>query len=357
MDEDNLRISPNRYGEEINEEVGEYLDEIHREVSRTFDAALSKVSGDLSREIQVGYLMCRIPDTIEDTQYLSGRQKHDLLNEYREVLEDPNERKTAEFVRNALESIDRDERNLENSPDYWGLIKNTHAVMSSFQTFDEKVQNSMVDAVDEMSRGMADFCLDYDREELDGIRIEDMDEFQDYCHFVAGTVGEMLTDIFSYHEDMPDDLSNYSESFGQFLQTINILKDPLEDLENESAIFIPEEVLPGKHEDVIEELRNGKPETILEGMESLIEYADTQAQGASKYIALTPQDSEIRSYLEVPYLLAKATAREAKDNPEKAAEGELSIDREEVGAILEMTGDNQLESIESEIAQRPLKSG
>lgn len=351
----NLRLSSEAYGEEINEEVGNYLDNIHRDVSRTFDAALDKLSGDLRREIQVGYLMCRIPDTIEDTKYLSGRQKHELLNEYREVLEEPTQRKTGEFVRNALAAVDRDLESLEEDSCYWDLLKNSHTVMSSFQTFDTQVQNSMVDAVDEMSEGMAEFCLDYDRNGFDGIRIDDMEEFHDYCHVVAGTVGDMLTDIFSYHEEMPGELSEYSESFGQFLQTINILKDPREDLESESAIFIPEEVLPGTHQDVINELQGGEPEIIFEGVESLLEYAGQHGDAARNYIGLTPEKTEIRGYLEVPYLLARATAREARENPEKAVKGDLSIEKEEVMAILQKAGNNEgLNELESQINKNAL---
>lgn len=356
MASQDLRISPKAYGEEINEDIGEYLDEIHAEVSRTFDAALDKLSGDLKREIQVGYLMCRIPDTIEDTKYLSGRQKHELLNEYREVLENPTQRKTGEFVRNALESVDRDLESLEEDSSYWDLLKNSHTVMSSFQAFDTQVQNSMADAVDEMSEGMADFCLRYDRNGFDGIRIGDLEEFHDYCHIVAGTVGDMLTDIFSYHEEMPGELSEYSESFGQFLQTINILKDPLEDLESESAVFIPEEVLPGTHRDMINELQKGEPETIFEGMDNLLEYAEQHGDAARNYIGLTPEKSEIRGYLEVPYLLARATAREAGESPEKAAEGDLSIEKEELMAILQKAGNNEgLKELESQISKNPLK--
>lgn len=355
-----LRISPDKYGREINEDVERYLDGVHNDVSRTFDAALNKLSGDLKREIQVGYLMCRIPDTIEDYGGFTGQQKSNLLNEYREVLEDPNQRKTGEFVRSVLDSVDEDFEALDDESRYWDLLKNSHVVMSSFQTFDKPVQESMVDAVDEMSRGMSEFSQKYDRSGFDGIRINDMEELHDYCHFVAGTVGEMLTDIFSYHNDISEsvseNLSNYSESFGQFLQTINILKDPLEDFESESAVFIPEEVLPGTHEDIIRELEIRDPDTIIEGMNSLLEYADRQGDDARNYIELIPENSEIRGYLEVPYLLARATAREIEENPEKVAQGDLAVEREEVMAILQEAGNNEgLDQIESDINQKPLE--
>ena len=356
MKAQDLRISPDKYGEEINEDVENYLDDIHRDVSRTFDAALNKLSGDLRREIQVGYLMCRIPDTIEDYRGFSGQQKSKLLEEYREVLQDPTERKTGEFVRTVLDSVDEDLEELEDENRYWELLKNSHTVMSAFQTFDRPVRESMVGAVDEMAMGMSEFSQRYDEQGFEGIRINDMEDFHDYCHFVAGTVGEMLTDIFEHHEEISDELSGYSESFGQFLQTINILKDPLEDFESESAVFIPEEVLPGTHEDIIHELETREPDEIITGMRSLLEYADKQGDEARNYIELIPKDSEIRGYLEAPYLLARATAREIDENPEKVAQGDLAIEREELFAILGKAGSNEdLGQIESEIKKQPLK--
>lgn len=356
MTNKDLRISPEAYGEEINGDVERYLDDIHHDVSRTFDAALNKLSGDLRREIQVGYLMCRIPDTIEDYGGFSGSQKSELLEEYREVLQNPTERKTGEFVRSVLNSVD-DLENLEDESRYWELLQNSHTVISTFQTFDRPVQDSMVGAVDEMTRGMAEFSQRYDENGFEGIRIRDMDEFHDYCHFVAGTVGEMLTDIFEYHEDVSGNLSEYSEPFGQFLQTINILKDPLEDFESESAVFIPEQVLPGTHEGMIRELETGEPEDIITGMRNLLEYAEMQGDEARNYIELIPEDSEIRGYLEAPYLLARATAREIDERPEKVAQGDLAIDREELFAILGKAGDTEdLKGIESQIEKQPLET-
>jgi len=382
MDHD-LFISADDYGEsdELSESIEDYLDQMHGEVSRTFDAALQKLSGDLRREVQVGYLMCRIPDTIEDSDRLSGAEKYDLLNQYRDVLDEPSQRNVGEFVRDVFDALDREQvggfgdqnsgsnrggvgeigshaYGSEQELRYWDLVKNTHAVTHAFQRFDDEIREYMRDAVDEMSEGMAKYSRRAFENGYQGIRIKDFDELEDYCHYVAGTVGELLTDIFSEHEELPKETEKYSEGFGQFLQTVNILKDPVEDLEEESAVFIPEEALePGQnHRDLVQSLRNRDPERLNQPIHELIERAETKSEDAKRYIETVPENSEIRGYVEVPFLLAEATLREAKEEPGKMVEEELSIDREEVFEILKQSGENNLAQNIEKIEERPLHS-
>ncbi len=347
-----LSIAPSDYGDEIGSEVENYLDDIHRDVSRTFDAALQKLSGDLRRQVQVGYLMCRIPDTIEDSSQLDGEEKYELLNRYREVLEEPDQRNVAEFVRDTLSRVEPEE-----DSSYWDLVKNTHTVTSSFQTFDEEVQGYMKDAVDEMSKGMADFSRKAYQNGKDGIRIHTFDELHEYCHYVAGTVGELLTGVFSHHEETPEELWDNYEDFGQYLQTVNIIKDPVEDLEEESAIFIPEEPLEENldHNDLEQALRNRNSEVVNPATMRMLERAEQKSDGAQEYIEMIPEDSEIRGYLEVPFLLAKATGREARNNPESVLDGELAVEKEEVLNILGEAGRNDLNQITDTISERPLQ--
>jgi len=347
-----LSIAPGEYGDEIGSEVENYLDDIHRDVSRTFDAALQKLSGDLRRQVQVGYLMCRIPDTIEDSSQLDGEEKYELLNRYREILEEPHQRNVAEFVRDTLSRVEPEE-----DSSYWDLVKNTHTVTSSFQTFDEEVQGYMKDAVDEMSKGMAEFSRKAYQNGKDGIRIHTFDELHEYCHYVAGTVGELLTGVFSHHEQLPEELWDNYEDFGQYLQTVNIIKDPVEDLEEESAIFIPEEALEEglEHSDLEEALKNRDSEVVNPATEQLLERAEHKSEGAQEYIEKIPENSEIRGYLEVPFLLAKATGREARKNPESVLDGELAVEKEEVLNILGEAGRNNLDHIADTISERPLQ--
>lgn len=87
-----------------------------------------------------------------------------------------------------------------------------------------------------MGNGMAEFCA--------GKKVETLDDYNLYTHYVAGLVGIGLTGLFvqSGLEDQglaeQEDLAN---RMGLFLQKTNILKDYLEDLE-QGRLFWPREV-------------------------------------------------------------------------------------------------------------------
>ena len=80
--------------------------------------------------------------------------------------------------------------------------------------------------VGEMIVGMRKFVLLYPH----GIRIQSLDEYKEYCYYVAGTVGYLLTDL--WHEHAPSIgarrygvLREKCRAFAEALQTVNILKD------------------------------------------------------------------------------------------------------------------------------------
>ncbi len=70
-------------------------------------------------------------------------------------------------------------------------------------------------------------------------------DLDDYCYYVAGVVGEMLTDLFcDYSADIAGRrpaLNALAASFAQGLQMTNILKDVWED-RSRGACWLPQEV-------------------------------------------------------------------------------------------------------------------
>src|SRR5438552_2755950 len=75
--------------------------------------------------------------------------------------------------------------------------------------------------------------------------LNDVDEMHEYCYFVAGVVGEMLTELFCAHSPKIDarraELERLAVSFGQGLQMTNILKDIWDDLER-GFCWLPKDV-------------------------------------------------------------------------------------------------------------------
>jgi hypothetical protein len=89
-----------------------------------------------------------------------------------------------------------------------------------------------------MYRGMRHFL---DRREQGALRLRTLAEVNQYCFFVAGLVGELLTDLVAQRwPSAPRNARNYLDAhhFGLFLQKINLLKDQAKD-EKEGRFLVP----------------------------------------------------------------------------------------------------------------------
>ncbi|PSP48022.1 farnesyl-diphosphate farnesyltransferase, partial [Halobacteriales archaeon QH_6_66_25] len=65
----------------------EWCHELVVDVSRTFSLTISQLEAPLSHEICLGYLLCRVPDTIEDSARLAPADQQRLLTRYGEALD------------------------------------------------------------------------------------------------------------------------------------------------------------------------------------------------------------------------------------------------------------------------------
>ena len=91
-----------------------------------------------------------------------------------------------------------------------------------------------------MGKGMAEF---QDRDLRHGLAT--LDEMSDYCYYVAGVVGEMLTRLFCHYSPEiaahRETMMRLAVSFGQGLQMTNILKDLWDDHSRE-VCWLPRDI-------------------------------------------------------------------------------------------------------------------
>lgn len=340
------------------EEINEYLSNIHGKVSRTFEAALQQLEEgtEIHQEVRDSYLLCRIADTVEDSNLIEGRDKAELLESYSNLIEDSRSgeagyRNVAEWVRDVsdrveeyhLNDLDDDVEEIDGSD--WSIVRNAHTAFSSYEQFNQESKETVGESVEEMAEGMAEYV-----EGEHGIRLKDEEDLFDYCHFAAGTVGDLLTDLFSRRADEADKsvLRESSEDYAQLLQRINIARDPVADLKDEDAIFIPEEYMENlTHEEFSDEVDEAvetdtvreEHRKLVESVEKVLESAEERADAAVEYATEFSSDesNNIRAYLETPLLLALATVNQTE--PEDAfTEQGLKISRREVGKILASAG-------------------
>ncbi len=149
-----------------------------------------------------------------------------------------------------------------------------------------------------------------------GIRIQTLAEYQEYCYYVAGTVGYMLTDLWraSYRAITPgvyDALRTKARAFGEALQTVNILKDVAVDAERENSIYIPEELLRAQgssHATLLDPAHETANHTALT---ELIRLAWANLDAARDYLLLVPRRAlAVRLFCILPLLFAYATLRD-----------------------------------------------
>ena len=203
-------------------------------VSRTFALGIKVLPGDLGQAVLDAYLLCRIADTVEDAPGIPPDVKAALFDDFLAGFTDAD----------ALARFTAGVQELTGDLAHLTLTRNTPLVLEHFGALPQRTQDVVRRWVTEMSVGMRKFVLLYPN----GIRIQTVEEYKEYCYYVAGTVGYMLTDL--WHEHSPSIgakryaiLRERCRAFAEALQTVNILKDVAVDAEKENSVYIPEELL------------------------------------------------------------------------------------------------------------------
>ena len=296
-------------------------------VSRTFALGIKMLPPRLEAPVRIGYLLCRIADTIEDDLAVAPERKAHLLDEFLACFDD--ERAASEYGLCIAE--------LSANDDYLELVAGTANVFATFRTLDAPTRAILRRWITEMVGGMRGFVLRH----RNGIRIATLDELRQYCYFVAGTVGHLLTELWREHS-APIRNGTYArllqdcEAFGEALQTINILKDVAWDAEQENAIYIPADLLAahGSSHDAI--LRDDLRAANRAAMAPVIELAQNDVERALRYIEALPATAmRIRLFCVLPVLFAVATMRELEHSDAMLVPGGcVKIGRAEVRALV-----------------------
>ncbi|MES2525079.1 MAG: phytoene/squalene synthase family protein [Gemmatimonadota bacterium] len=299
-------------------------------VSRTFALGIRVLPGALGQAVLDAYLLCRIADTVEDAPDIDPEVKAALFDDFLAAFDSPD----------ALQRFLVGVQGLSGDIAHITLTRNTDLVLAHFAELPAATQAMVRKWVGEMALGMRKFVLLYPN----GIRIQTIDEYKEYCYYVAGTVGYMLTDL--WHEHSPSIgkkryaiLRERCRAFAEALQTVNILKDVAVDAEKENSIYVPEELLQ-QHGST--QSRILAPELVASNraaLSQLISLAWHDLEEARNYLLLIPRRAvSIRLFCMLPLLLAYATLRDLVESTAMLRPGgSVKISRREVKSLL-MTG-------------------
>ncbi|XP_041361513.1 squalene synthase-like isoform X2 [Gigantopelta aegis] len=290
-----------------------------KKTSRSFAAVIQALDGDIRNAVCIFYLVLRALDTVEDDMTIPNDVKIPMLESFHKNLKDPNWR--------FLDSKEKDKIVLEDFP----------TISYEFRQLDECYQTVISDICMKMGKGMTVF-LDRD--------IETVEEWNQYCHYVAGLVGIGLSQLFAASE-LEDEVvgkdTDLANRMGLFLQKTNIIRDYLEDV-RDGREFWPKEIW-SKHAKKLSDLADeDKRKNALLCLNELITNALELVPDCIKYMSRLHNQS-VFNFCAIPQVMAIATLERCYNNP-SVFTGVVKIRKgEAVKMMMESTSLGKVKSI------------
>jgi farnesyl-diphosphate farnesyltransferase len=303
-----------------------YQDQILPHVSRTFALTIPQLPPALSVPVTSAYLLCRIADTIEDEPALSASETLGFLQRFSAVVAGAgNPTALARDLEHRLS-----DRTLPTERD---LVSNMDRVVRVTANLSPAQHAAIKRCVELMCYGMPRFQFNASRRGL--TRSSDLD---DYCYYVAGVVGEMLTDLFcDYSPDIARRraaLSALAASFAQGLQMTNILKDVWED-HGRGACWLPQDVFTRHGVDLAQVSHDSNDPRFSKGLAELVAVAHAHLRNALDYTLLIPgEEKGIRRFCLWAIGLAVLTLRKIARNPGFTSGAQVKVTRAAVSMTM-----------------------
>lgn len=304
-------------------------------VSRTFALTIPSLPKQLRVPVTNAYLLCRIADTIEDDADLDVGRKKQFGEQFVRVVEgqEPACAFASRLVPLLAPQTLADERK---------LIEHTAEVVQVTHGLTLPQRRALTRCVALMSAGMHRF------QDCAGPQgLEDMQRMDEYCYFVAGVVGEMLTELFSdYAKDIAarrPQLLKLAPSFGQGLQMTNILKDIFDD-RGRQICWLPRSEFglsaeTGQLESRLDLVGSLDQRAFREGLERLVVVAHGHLRNALEYTLLIPaRHRDVRRFCLWALGMAVPTLRNIYRTPEFASGADVKITRPQVRRIVRAYG-------------------
>ncbi|CAL9137796.1 unnamed protein product, partial [Musa acuminata var. zebrina] len=261
-----------------------------QKVSRSFALVIQQLEPQLRDAVCVFYLVLRALDTVEDDTSIPSDIKVPILQNF------------------YLHIYDRKWHFSCGAKDYKILMDKFHLVSTAFLELDKSYQEAIEDITRRMGAGMAKFICK---------EVESIDDYDEYCHYVAGLVGLGLSKLFhaSGSEELASD--NLSNSMGLFLQKTNIIRDYLEDINEipKSRMFWPHQIW-SKYADKLEGFKNAENSTkAVECLNDLVTNALIHAEDCLQYMS-SLKDLAIFRFCAIPQIMAIGTLALCYNNVE-----------------------------------------
>jgi phytoene/squalene synthetase len=197
-------------------------------VSRSFAFCIARLREPLRTWVALSYLLCRVLDTSEDAIWVVESEKTKSLHDFKKFLFAlPLESEVFAWQQKVPATLERN------------LLNDFYLLLIDFHSLPDKTRKLLQRSITSMNEGMIYFS---DKNKKNELKLHNLAEVNSYCFFVAGLVGELLTDLIKEiipDVALPQDIYLKSHHFGLFLQKINLLKDQKED-EQQGRFLVPD---------------------------------------------------------------------------------------------------------------------
>lgn len=193
-------------------------------VSRSFAFCIRVLNEPYRETLSIAYLLLRILDSIEDSNIAVAEQKIRQIEIFESFITGQvNRTRYKEWSTLITQSVSDDEKK---------LIIDGYRVFDDLLRMDQQRKIAITDTVSEMAFGMKKFLIS-------GHQFNSLQQTEEYCDYVAGTVGRLILRILRINSMKMDyDKAEFDAiRFGRFLQKINILKDENEDRKQGKKFF------------------------------------------------------------------------------------------------------------------------
>lgn len=316
-----------------------FIQEYIPRVSRTFALTIKFLPPALRKSVYSSYLLCRVADTLEDTDSLSASDKSRRLLELRDLLTAASRKGEVEI--DAVSSMYKSINPMEG--DDHKLLTESEKLFDIVGTLPQSHQKIIYKWVAEMARGMAEYSIHNGAKEVGIKALKDIEDWDRYCYYVAGTVGHMLTDLFILHynfdSDIASELKKLQSSFGSGLQKVNVLKDVPDDSKR-GICYLPGDILNKYGLNASSLSDRTQAMQITKFVNEILGMIVNHLDDAVEYTTYIPRHlNGVRMFLIVPVFLAVETLANIKSDPVRAMLGPtVKISRSDVVRLVAAAG-------------------
>ena len=292
-------------------------------VSRTFALSIRYLPEVLREPVSLSYLLFRVSDCLEDHDGMLADRKIALLEEWNCVLQ--GKMPPFEFVR-SIADLDR------HDPEVY-VAQQAPDLIAALDDVPVDLRSPIISRVSESTLGMA-------RWQAQGPFVTTLKELDDYMYYVAGLVGYLMTDLFSWYsthfQTRRAELLPMSREIGLGLQTVNVIRGLRKDYQR-GWVFVPQEMFDAAGIDRDQFFQPAFEDRALDIVNQLIDKAEGHLQYSLDYISTLPwRDHRVRLACIWPLCFALRTLAVSRNNVE-VLRSEVKITRQDVKTIMRQT--------------------